>query len=297
MEPDCWLSGACVFGKRRDLFPGRCFPCPPPHHPVAGDGVRRRGREAGRSGDAGRLSSKARSDGWRGALPGLAPGGRASPARTRARSRRWRRGASGVEPDSGSQGRTCSGSVEISSPAAVSPLVLAMIASPVTVYAAGGGRQVAAATLGGCRARLGALDGEVRYAHPIAAASAMTAPQFRRLCIFVSRAPWRPGALFSISLPVRVGEEVCVREGFVRGRARKRSGRRERRGRGEAGERTRVRVRPRAAARSWTWPTARAAGRARGCALRSSRDTSVPPATERVRVALSMRGTSDRRCA
>ena len=53
MEPDCWLSGACVFGKRRDLFPGRCFPCPPPHHPVAGDRVRRRGREAGRSGDDG----------------------------------------------------------------------------------------------------------------------------------------------------------------------------------------------------------------------------------------------------
>ena len=63
----------------------------------------------------------------------------------------------------GSQGRACSGSVETSSPAAVSPVLLPIILSPVTVYAAGRGRQVAAATLGGCRARLGALDGEVRY--------------------------------------------------------------------------------------------------------------------------------------
>ena len=92
-----------------------------------------------------RRHASSESDPNAGAFPTVAKGGQAV----------WSRIA-------GSQGRACSGSVEISSPVAVSAVLLPIILSPVTVYAAGGGRQVAAATMGGCRARPGALDGEVR---------------------------------------------------------------------------------------------------------------------------------------
>ena len=115
----------------------------------------------------------------------------------------------------GSQGRACSGSVETSSPAAVSPVLLPIILSPVTVYAAGGGRQVAAATMGGCRARPGALDGEVRYP---ASRRAAEGPTPRRTTDRRPKAQRPEGATWTPSCAVMWAFSHKSRDGRMGGR-------------------------------------------------------------------------------